>query len=117
MHDVALALAHTNHIHARGADMDAVIGCPASKIGDATAGDHGFGRSAAFIDASASDLLAFDECGLEAGRGERLAQGRSALAGPDDDGVVVLVLGGTGIWHATWNRGSNCPARRLLSST
>jgi len=55
---------------------DAIIRVRAAgEIGNASAGDHGLGGRAAFIDAGAADVNFFDESGTQAGVGQRLAKG------------------------------------------
>ena len=91
IHDIALALANFFQVNRDRAGVDSVIGGPAGKVSDASAGDHCLGGSASFVYASAADVLAFDECGAEAGVGQRHGERCPALSGADDDCVVLLV--------------------------
>jgi len=70
--------------------VDAIIRATARKIGHAAAGDHGFGRCAALIDAGAADVNFLNQRGVQPGSCQRLAKGSAALAGANDNSVVML---------------------------
>jgi len=87
LHDVAFPPAHHRLVHGDGADLYAVVRCPAGQVGDPGAGHHGLGGSAAHVDATAAHVFAFQHGHGPAGFGQLPRQGAAALAGADDDGV------------------------------
>ena len=54
-----------------GASVHAVVGGPASQVGDTSAGHHCLRRSAALIHAGAAHVIAFDKGSMHACAGER----------------------------------------------
>ena len=66
-YNLALALADARHINSNVAGADTEIGASSSKIRHAAAGNHGFRWRAAFIYASAPDVLALDGNGVVSG--------------------------------------------------
>ena len=73
-----------------GPATHAVVGGGAGLLGDVGAGDHGFGGSAAGVDAGAAEELALDVGDGAASLGEASGERWAGLAGPDDDGVEVF---------------------------
>src|SRR6266705_420723 len=103
----ALAIDHPAHVHHDAAGVDAVVFCAPGEIRNPTARDHRFGRGAAYVDASAADVLALDHRDLPAGAGERERKRLARLASTDDYCVVC------GIAHAASGengKGSRGPA-------
>ena len=71
--------------------MHTVIGAAAGKIGDAAAGDHSLGGRASFSRCRCPRRGVFSISAVRKPLfGERLAKGSAALAGADDDSVVML---------------------------
>src|SRR5206468_3605303 len=101
----ALSFVDALHAHRHRAVVDAVISCAPREIGDTRARHHGLGGRAADVDASAADVLAFDDCGLPACAPERDGKRLAGLARADDDGVVGGVVhlapSGNGEIHLT----------------
>src|SRR5207249_1305384 len=71
------------------AGPDAVIGTPPSEVSNSRAGDHRLGWRAAFVDARATNMLAFNQRRFVAGARQCGAERTAGLAGAYDDGVVV----------------------------
>jgi len=92
--DLALAVSNFHHVNGDRPGMDAVVGSAPGKVGNAGAGDHGFSRSAANVNARAPHVLAFDECGTQAGCGSCPRKWYGSLARADNDDVVLI-----GVWH------------------
>ena len=87
--DAILARLHRLQVDThRAVDEHAVVGGPARHVGGAGAGDHRLGGDAAVVDAGTAEMLALDQGGLHAGRGEAGGQEGAGLAAADDDGVV-----------------------------
>ncbi len=78
------------HIDGNIARRDAEIGAAAGQMGGIGAGHQRLGRHAAGIDAGAAEIFAFDQAHGFTGAGQAAGQGRSRLAGADDDGVEAL---------------------------
>jgi hypothetical protein len=91
LHDIPLALADTLLIDGDTAGVHAVVGGAMSEIGDPPAGDDCLRRRAALVNAGSSDVLAFHQRGAPSSLGQRLTQRCPALAGTNDDGLVVMV--------------------------
>jgi hypothetical protein len=67
--DVALSLPDLRHIHAHGADLNAIVGRAARQIGHPPARHHGLGGGTSLVDAGAPNMLALDQRGSAAGAG------------------------------------------------
>jgi hypothetical protein len=88
--NVAFSLTDAAHVDGYGTHIDAVIAPPASQVGDARTGHHGFRGSATGIDTSTACLLALDHHGLLSRSDQNLGQWIATLPGADDDGVKVV---------------------------
>ena len=83
-----LARLHAFHVDAHGRlDFYPEIGRAARQMGGPGAGHQRLGRRAASVDAGAAETLAVGDGNLHPGRGQPLRQGRTGLAGADDDGI------------------------------
>ena len=87
-----LALAHRRQVDRDRAGPHPVLGAAARQVGEARAGDHGLGRGAPGVDADPAERAALDQRHLLPCLGQLDRKEPAALAGPDHDRVVVLVL-------------------------
>src|SRR6267154_801699 len=92
IHNVPFAFADAKHVHANGPGVNAIVGATAREVRNAAARDHCFRRCAAFVDAGAADMLAFNKRRPHAGCGESLTERRSGLPGPDYERIVMRSL-------------------------
>jgi hypothetical protein len=94
VHNGLLALADLGHVHGHRTTAHAEVGGAPGQVGDAGAGDHGLGGRAPHVDASAADVLPFDDRGPAASAPQVQSEWFSRLAGAQDDRVKTLRLHG-----------------------
>ena len=92
VHDCLLALADLRQVHGHRTTAHTVLGGAPGQVGDAGTGDHGLGWRASHVDASAANVLPFDDGGPATGPPQVQGQRFSRLAGAQDDRVKTLRL-------------------------
>ncbi len=91
--DLVLARLHRAHVDAHFSRREAVFAAAARDVRGARARHQRLRRDTAVVHARAAEVAPFDYRGLELLAVEPRGECRARLAGPDDDGVELLVHG------------------------